>query len=345
MTLMPAMVPAPTSTAAVCRRLKPRFVLTLILFISLLPAGYEAYRVVLGDNFHTVIPGQVYRCPQPFGDDLDRLITKYQICTVINLRGSCDPHPWYLDECRATHRHNVSQEDINFSAGRFPSVTELRHLVEVLDNTHYPILLHCRRGADRTGMASMIVLLLKGNATLAEARRQLGLRYGHFAYGRTASLDQFADFYENWLQATGKQHTPDTFRDWVGHHYCPGGCRSAIGLAAPPPEKVACDKSIVLRLRVCNTSMLAWRLSPLLTAGVHLGCHIYDAADRQVDVVKTGLRDGVVPVGKTVDFELVLPPLRLPGRYRLLLDMVDEQQCWFYQAGSKPLEWELIVGE
>src|SRR5262249_39716627 len=107
----------------------------------------------------------------------------------------------------------------------------------------------------------------------------------------------------------------------------------------------ASAQSTVLLLRVRNTSLSPWQLKPLLMAGVHLGCHVYDEQDQVVDVIKTGLRDGVVPTGGSVDITLVIPPLRKPGRYRLQLDMVDEQQCWFYQTGSEPLEIELRVRE
>jgi hypothetical protein len=345
MTLMPATALAPPAAAPVRRRVALRRVVALLLAALVLPVAVEAYTVVFGCNLHTVVEGRVYRCSQPSADTLDQLIVKYQIRTVINLRGTCELLPWYLDECRATHKHNAAQEDINFSAGRFPSVTELRRLLEVLDNTEYPVLLHCRRGADRTGMAAMIVLLLKNDVTLAEARRQLGWRYGHFAVGRTAALDQFADFYVDWLQTTGQQHSPDTFRDWAQHHYCPGSCWSVLSWAELPPAQVTCGKSIVLRVRVRNASMETWHMSPLLAAGVHLGCHVFDENGREVDVVKTGLRDGEVVVGQTVDFTLVLPPFHKRGRYILQLDMVEEQQCWFYQTGSQPLEQELVVRE
>jgi hypothetical protein len=345
MTLMAVPVEPPPAPAPVRRRWPLRRLAALLVAALVLPAALEAYRVVFGGNFHTVIAGHAYRCSQPSPDTLERLITTYGIRTVINLRGTCDGLPWYLDECRATHRHNVSQCDINFSANRFPSVGELRELVEVLDRAEYPILLHCRRGADRTGMAAMMVLLLKSDTTLPEARRQLGWRYGHAAVGRGAALDQFAGFYADWLGQTGKQHAPDTFRDWALHHYVPGSCWSVLTLTEPLPADVRCGQPVTVHVRVRNASLQAWRLSPLLTAGVHLGCHIYDAHDRQIDVVKTGLRDGQVLPGRMVDFTLVLPPLLLPGRYRLQLDMVDEQQCWFYQTGSEPLEQELIVRE
>jgi hypothetical protein len=62
-------------------------------------------------------------------------------------------------------------------------------------------------------------------------------------------------------------------------------------------------------------------------------------------VVKAGLQDAVVPPGDSIDLTVAIPPLRKPGRYRLQIDIVDEQQCWFYQTGSQPLEVELIARE
>src|SRR5947209_10234346 len=89
----------------------------LVLTLAL-HAGY----VLVGPNFHTVVPGSVYRSAQPSGERLEALVRDYGIRTVVNLRGCCDPLPWYLEQCRASNRLNLSQEDISFSAGRLPSV-------------------------------------------------------------------------------------------------------------------------------------------------------------------------------------------------------------------------------
>src|SRR5262249_47597528 len=137
-----------------------RWVVLGCVAAALAPVGAEAYRVMLGSNFHAVVPGRIYRVSQPSAAMLEELIARHGIRTVINLRGNCDPFPWYLEESRVTHRRNVSQEDICLSAGRLPSTHELRRLVEVLEQTEYPIVLHCRRGADRTGLAAAIALLL-----------------------------------------------------------------------------------------------------------------------------------------------------------------------------------------
>src|SRR5262249_43827248 len=150
-------------------------------------------------NFHTVVAGNAYRGAQPTADDLDTIIPRYHIQTVINLRGNCDPLDWYQEECRTAQKWGISQEDICLSSGRLPSTGEIRRLVEVLDCSAYPVFFHCRRGADRTGLACAIYLLLKSDATMADARRQLNVRYGHFAVARTGYLDSFFDLYSDWL--------------------------------------------------------------------------------------------------------------------------------------------------
>src|SRR5262249_12149611 len=79
-----------------------------------------------GGNFHTVVPGRVYRCAQPSAPELEAIIQERGIRTVLNLRGCCVPLDWYLDECRVTHGLNVAQEDMSLSATRMPSTSELR---------------------------------------------------------------------------------------------------------------------------------------------------------------------------------------------------------------------------
>src|SRR6185295_4007429 len=124
------------------------------------------------------------------------------------------------------------------SAGRLPSVTEVRHLIEILDGTEYPIVLHCRRGADRTGLASAIVLLLTTDTPLDEACGQLTWRYGHIALGRPAQLNMFLKFYRDWLSAKGQRHTNETFRNWALQEYRAGSCSCELSLMQPAPEEV-----------------------------------------------------------------------------------------------------------
>jgi protein tyrosine phosphatase (PTP) superfamily phosphohydrolase (DUF442 family) len=300
------------------------------------------YRVFAGNNFHAIIPGRVYRSAQLSATELEQLLRAEGIRTVVNLRGSCDPCPWYVEESRATHRLNVCQEDLCFSAGHLPSVHELRRLIEVLDRTEYPILLHCRRGADRTGMIAAAVLLLQPGIGLRQARRQLSLRYGHVALGRPAYLDEFLDLYAEWLAGQGLAHAPAVFRRWLEADYCPAECRCEITLVDLPTPIVS-GEPFTVWARFRNTSIRPWRLRAGSNAGVH-GCYVlWDSEGNQLLSGRSGLFDALVAPRQAVDLALALPALPKPGKYRLQIDMVDEQHCYFHQTGTEPLEQELEV--
>jgi hypothetical protein len=332
------------------RRLLPAQRVPPILAVALrgvvaglfLAAAGEAVQVFIARNVHEVVPGRVYRCAQPSATALEAMIRRYGIHTVLNLRGCCDPAQWYLEECRATHERQVCQEDICMSAGRLPDAPEMRHLVEVLDHIEYPILLHCWRGADRTGLVSAIILLLEDGVDFASARRQLSLRYGHLALGRPAYLDKFFDLYAAWLTENGQAHTPDSFRRWVADDYVPTACRCEIQ-ALEVPTRIPHDQPTALRVRFRNTSNNAWSFRPGTNAGIHAVFDLRDIKGLSVASGRAGLYDTDVPPGEAIDLTLALPAIRKPGHYQLFVDLNDEAQCWFFQVGSEPWEREVEV--
>jgi hypothetical protein len=306
---------------------------------ALLALAWHAYYILLGSNFHTVIPGEVYRSAQLSAASLQQFIRDKQIRTIVNMRGCCDPERWYLDEGRVALRNNVSLEDLSFSAGRLPSSVALRQLLEVLDHSDYPILIHCHKGADRTGMASALALLLRTDTPLEEARQQLGFRYGHLPLGRTVNIDRFFDLYQQWLTGRGLAHSPAIFRRWIEEDYCPGQCRCRLELLDPPRQPLHLHGPLptALRVRCHNTSIEPWRLHPDYNSGTHLFFVLTNEADRRVAEGKSGLFHAVVAPGEFIDLTVVLPGLTAPGRYELRLDMEEEQHAYFLQTGSQPL--------
>jgi hypothetical protein len=304
----------------------------------------EAGRVLFTDNFHTIEPGQFYRCAQPSPEHLAYLVRAHGIRTVVNLRGCCESFDWYLNECRESADLDVCQEDLCLSAGRLPSVGELRRLVEVIDLSERPLLFHCQRGADRTGLASAVALLLHSDLPYEEARRQLGLRYGHIAMRRTAYLDQFFELYRGWLARNGLTHSCDNFRRWAEHDYCPGMCRAAIE-ALDPPHTVPAGEPFAVRVRCRNQSERPWRFAPWESAGVHALFGVTDRSGAVRAVGRAGLFDAEVAPGASIELTLPVAALRAPGRYQLWVDMIDEPQGDFFQTGSEPLEWEFEVRE
>jgi hypothetical protein len=302
----------------------------------------EVARILVGGNLHAVLPGRVYRCGQLSPGCLEDTIRSLGIRTVVNLRGCCGNQDWYLEQCRVTHRLGIAQEDVCLSAGRLPAVPEVRRLLEVLDRGERPLLIHCQRGADRTGLASTMVKLLYTDSSLAAARWQLGLRYGHLNLGRPGNLGWFFDLYADWLAREGRRHSPAVFRSWLEEGYCPGPCRCRVEFRQRP-DYFPLHRPFALPILVHNTSSATWSLRAGSNAGIHATFALMDAEGETVAVGKAGLFDALVRPGGSVPLTLTLPPLRRPGRYRLLVDMVEEQHCTFYQAGSEPLEEEFIA--
>jgi protein tyrosine phosphatase (PTP) superfamily phosphohydrolase (DUF442 family) len=300
-------------------------------------------RVTAGTNFHTVIPDRVYRSAQLNDGTLRQIVKDRDIRTVINLRGCCPQFLWYRQERETLEELGVAQMDINFSSTLVPSVTAMRQLVDTLSTCEYPVLLHCRRGADRTGLAAAVAVLLDSEANPGGARGQLSWRYGHVASGRSGDLHLVLDMYQVWLAQEGKLHHPELLRRWADEHYLPGPFWAAIE-PLEVPARLEFGKPAAARFRVHNRSHFPWQFKQGANCGMHLR-YLLRTEDRQTAYLGgAGFFEQTLLPGESLELTLSLPAVRKPGRYHLLVDMAEEAQCWFFLVGSPPFETELIVG-
>jgi protein tyrosine/serine phosphatase len=76
----------------------------------------------------------------------------------------------------------------------------------------FPMLMHCKSGADRAGLASALVILFEGGDS-TRALKELSWRFGHFRGSRTGILDAFFLRY----RADAEGRLP--FLDWVRDEY------------------------------------------------------------------------------------------------------------------------------
>jgi protein tyrosine phosphatase (PTP) superfamily phosphohydrolase (DUF442 family) len=314
----------------------------------LVGVSLHAGLILGGSNFHAVLPGEVYRCGQPTGPNLERFVREHGIRTVVNLRGCCPGADWYRAEAEAASALGVSLEDVNFSATRLPSPQSVGQLVELIDRADYPILFHCQQGADRTGLASALAVLLRTDATLEEGLRNLGLATGHLAVGRTRHVDRFFAFYAEYLAKTATTHSPDTLRAWIRDDYCPAEGRARMTLLTPLGEpreprlhaRAAIPQTVTIRCH--NASTRPWHFRPGGNAGIHLYWRLLDHWQVMVGCDRTGLLRATIPPGGSIDLSVALPGVA-PGRYELLLDLTDEQQGTFVALGNEPFLVEVLV--
>ncbi|WP_435166331.1 tyrosine-protein phosphatase [Falsirhodobacter sp. 1013] len=176
-----------------------RKLLLLAALCLALPGGYLANLQING-NFHPVLEGVAYHSAQPTGDDSDRWVAENGIRSVINVRREHVGTALYDAEVAASTRFGIAHYDLGMSAGKPLSQDHAAELVALLRAAPKPVLIHCKSGADRTGLASALLLSTLGDDEDA-AEAQISFRYGHISMPHTAAwpMDQSWEALEPWL--------------------------------------------------------------------------------------------------------------------------------------------------
>lgn len=152
------------------------------------------------------------------------------IRTIINLRGETDIGSFALSE-EACRKHGIKLVNFKVFSRKAPSPETIHGAARLFKEVEYPILIHCKSGADRAGLMSALYLILEEGKPVAEARKQLRWFYGHVRQTNTGVLDTFLETYE----AADGQHrkgdpaaAPLPFLTWVDEQYDPVAVREAF---------------------------------------------------------------------------------------------------------------------
>ncbi len=160
-------------------------------------------------NFAAVAPGRLYRSNHPTPGWLARFTREHGLRTVINLRGEARNGSDALSR-EAAGRLGLAFVNLALESRGVPQAERILRLMEVYRTMAEPALIHCKSGADRTGLAAGIFVLAAGGSADA-ALAQLSLRFGHVRAARAGVLDAFFRHYR------AAQEKP--FADWLREDY------------------------------------------------------------------------------------------------------------------------------
>jgi hypothetical protein len=212
------------------RRLRRIALASAVVLLTLaLSAAWIFRRPWFQGNLAVVDPGRVIRSAQPTSQ-LPEWIREYQLRSILNLRGGSAADWWYGAEVKAARDGGVSFYDLPLSATRRPSRRELLILIDTLRSCPYPLLIHCKSGADRTGLASALYVMIGRGIPPERAEDTFTIEHGHIPLCGPEHLHEPLREYAAWLTARGLTHSPDRFRHWVKNEY-----RSHDGPEDPPP--------------------------------------------------------------------------------------------------------------
>jgi len=101
---------------------------------------------------------------------------------VLNLRGWNPGADWYRDELAATGAAGVEHYDVGISARAPVPADKIEQILTILRTAPKPLLVHCKSGADRTGLVSALYRYAVEGQGTEEAEQELSLWYAHFPY-------------------------------------------------------------------------------------------------------------------------------------------------------------------
>lgn len=181
-------------------------------YVDMLFVDHGIFRV-LYLNKHKIAPG-VYRSAQPTPRQIARLARR-GVKTIVNLRGPRLCGSYYLEK-EACAKAGIRLVDFTVYSRAAPAPRDVHAAAKLFADVEYPMLMHCKSGADRAGLMSVLFMHLHEGRPIAEAKRQLALRYGHVRQADTGVLDYF---FERYLEDNAAR--PMTFVQWVDTVYDP----------------------------------------------------------------------------------------------------------------------------
>lgn len=171
----------------------------------------HAFLRVLWTNFYEIAPG-VYRSNQPTHRRFERYAAM-GIRSVVNLRGE-DRFAHYLFERESLAQLGMQQIDAKLWAREAAPRKRIVGVIDALRAAERPMMFHCKSGADRAGFVAAMYLLIFEDTPIAEAKKQLSLRYIHLDFTKTGVQDYILRVYEARLGLG-----PIGFEDWIRTEY------------------------------------------------------------------------------------------------------------------------------
>lgn len=175
-------------------------------FLELMLVDHGIFRLVYL-NRHRISP-EAWRAAQPAPHQI-AAIARSGVRTVLNLRGPRDCSSYRLEQV-ACERHGLKLANYQVRSRAAPSVAEVMGAAALFDQLEYPILMHCKSGADRAGLMSALYCHFRLGQPIEIAKRQLSLRFGHIRQADTGILDYF---FERYLADSANR--PMSFVDWL----------------------------------------------------------------------------------------------------------------------------------
>ena len=150
-------------------------------------------------NFHEIAKN-VFRSSQPTMWQLKRLKKKYNLVEIVNLKDENRNCAYFHFEEEKCQELGLKLVNVQIGSREFPTYEDLLSYKKVIEEMQEPVLIHCKAGADRTGIFCTLYQYFKENRDIRDTDQLKLFPYGHVKYSNAGKVDyyfeQFAKYQE-----------------------------------------------------------------------------------------------------------------------------------------------------
>lgn len=143
---------------------------------------------VIRYNFHQ-ISDEAYRSSQPTMMQLERDVKKYGIKTIINLKGANENSAYYAFEVEKCRELGIKLVDVTIYSRGIPEAYRIRQAKEIFESIEYPMWMHCKAGADRTGIYATLFQYFHLNFPIEKTNQLKLWPFGHIKHSNAGKID------------------------------------------------------------------------------------------------------------------------------------------------------------
>ncbi len=145
----------------------------LIIILLIIAAVILLVRHFHIKNFHSIEPGVLYTSGQPRGMDYTRLLYKYHIGTIVNVRSASEHREknWYNEEITWVRNNGVNYVELPIEKANYLPDKQIQdQFLDIMaDKANLPVLLHDSNGRKRVSILAAVWAVKARGYTVAEA--------------------------------------------------------------------------------------------------------------------------------------------------------------------------------
>ena len=325
--------------------LSKRYLYINIAILLLIGSFYVYFRTNI--SFREVVDGTVYCTRQPSTEELAKWITKYNLKTIINLRGHTGLET--SEEVALAEKMNVRHISMYWSAYRTPPHYLLSKFIQEIETCQKPILIHCRSGIDRSGMAAALTAMAIGGEDYFKAKRRSFVPPGPWKRKRKNKYIHISDLFtkfEDYCQEN--QLTPDwpLLKEWADNVYQAYHFYFFADYSLPEEVIIAPSEPHILQVGITNRSN---KIIPSKKYEFKLFAYLGEGINKGRDFKQLGPytplpRQDIHP-GETIIVEQKIIAPDKPGQYDVNVDILTPFGFTFEAKGSPIGTFRLIVSQ